>query len=287
GRVVWQPLMLADDFAGEQPDRAGLHRSGAVVPQETPVVPIGDEAQVLAVVLAGDRQAEAAGEFSHLILRVPTDGEPGVPQLLLRQNAEDVTLILAGVGAAPQLIRPVCRPPDLRIVARGEITRAAGQRLLQQEAKADVPVAVEAGVRRDALAVALDKAVDDAALEHLARVDDLERDAELPRDEVRVEHLVTGAAAVVPAAFGRRAKAARLGPQAQHNALHVVTLLDEECRADRAVHAAAHRDDDLLPDAVAHEDLCREFIPNPSYFGRSFYRILRRDANVAGCDTAL
>ena len=70
------------------------------------------------------------------------------------------------------------------------------QRVLLQEVEANVPVAFDAGIRRDALPVLVDEILDNRAAKHVFRVQHVERNLQLVGNPARVGHLVGCAAAV-------------------------------------------------------------------------------------------
>ena len=69
----------------------GLGPSGVTL-QEGGAVPVGDETDVLAVPLAGYRQAALGGEVPNFFLGVVPAGEEKKGQLLLGNGAEEIAL---------------------------------------------------------------------------------------------------------------------------------------------------------------------------------------------------
>src|SRR5271166_220312 len=65
--------------------------------QEAPGVAVSDEADVMAVWLVGDPEAPAGGLLAYLLLRRVPERKHGAAQLVARQHAEHVRLILGRV----------------------------------------------------------------------------------------------------------------------------------------------------------------------------------------------
>jgi hypothetical protein len=90
-----------DDVAGDRamrPDPVD-HRG---------VLALGHEADVLAVGLVGDRQAQLGGDATHLALGHPAQREAQEVQLVARGGEQEIALVLGRIGRAAQL-RPVAR----------------------------------------------------------------------------------------------------------------------------------------------------------------------------------
>ena len=100
-----EPLALADReavdavVAAERRGRARrrtpvARRVRALLRRRTRVVVVGDEADLLAVRLVGDRQAAAPRVLADRVLRPVADGEDRARELLLRQREQEIRLVL-------------------------------------------------------------------------------------------------------------------------------------------------------------------------------------------------
>ena len=75
------------------------------------VVAVGDEADLVAVGLLGDGEAELARERADRRLVERADREQRVRELLLRQREEEIRLILRRIDAALEQVRPAGLAP--------------------------------------------------------------------------------------------------------------------------------------------------------------------------------
>src|SRR3954469_1900406 len=160
--------------AGAVDDVAGPLAQGAVAGEEASAAGAGQEAEVLRVLLARDRESGGARDLAHL--RLALDGAEREAQALERraaQRGEHVALVLGRVGGLPQ--QAVVRAP--RVVAGRERPRpeAVGER--KHRVEPDVAVAADARVRRQACLVVLEPWVDDARAELVAEVEREVREA--------------------------------------------------------------------------------------------------------------
>ena len=110
-------------------------RSSTIAPSRRPppgrvprtkrrVVVVGNEADLLAVRLVGDRQPRRARVLADGVLRPIADREDRARQLVLRQREQEVRLILRRIDAALQQV-PAGRlvALDARVVAGGDARR--------------------------------------------------------------------------------------------------------------------------------------------------------------------
>src|SRR5436309_9516304 len=126
-----------------------------------------------------------------------------------------------------------------RVVAgRQPISAELAHDVAHERLEFHVVVARDAGVRRLALRVRVDEAVDDVAPEYLRVVERVERDAEHRRRAPGVL-----ACLFRPAATRRVGVATRLSQTHPHTD-DVVPALGEQRGGHGRVHAAAHRDED-------------------------------------------
>jgi hypothetical protein len=82
-----------------------------------------------------------------------------------------------------------------------------------------------------------DKVLDDVLLEPARTVEQSKGDAQAPCDAPRILYCLRRATTVV-------SSRPWLAPQVQHQAGHVVSLLNQQCSGHGAIYSAAHSDDD-------------------------------------------
>ena len=237
--VKWMmPLVAPEHLAGAIDDVARLGRARLEPLDHLGVAAGRHEADVLAVVLVGDRQAEAAREFAGLGLAALAERKPQQIELLARGGEQEIALV------ALFLARPVERAPAARQCARRDVV--AGRQNLgaefargrEQIAELDHHVAVDARHRRLARHVAFGKTVDHRFLEAAFVVEHVVRDADALGDRARVVDVLAGAAGAL--AVGGGAMVVEL----QGHADDVIALGLEQRRRDRRIDAARHGDDD-------------------------------------------
>jgi hypothetical protein len=84
--------VAADDVSVRRDDGSGA--AGDPVAQELGEVNLADEADALAVLLVGGREAELAGEAAHLALHECTNRKARVRELILIETVQEVGLVL-------------------------------------------------------------------------------------------------------------------------------------------------------------------------------------------------
>ena len=126
-------------------------RNGMRAPEER-LAPagLGDEAHVLAVGLRRGAQPERRRPVAHLGLGEMPDREQRAPQLALREHVHDVALVLRRVGAAMHEVA-VADGLDAGVVAGGDRIESEQVGALAEPIELQVPVALDARVRRRAL----------------------------------------------------------------------------------------------------------------------------------------
>src|SRR5207245_1798680 len=110
-----------------------------------------------------------------------------------------------------------------------------GVGVIEKIAELGERIAADARNRRAPPSVLGDEVVDHVVPEPVLEIQDVVRDAELVRDELRVGDRIERAARTI-------GDAVAVTEQLHRRADHVVTLLDEQRRGDGAIHAAGHRD---------------------------------------------
>ena len=227
-------VVAPEHFAREVDDVAGLGGAGLEPLDHLGVTAGRHEADVLAVVLVGDRQAEAAGQFAGLGLAALAERKAQQLELLARGREQEIALV------ALLFARPVERAAAVGQHARGDVV--AGRQHLgaelargrQQVAELDRLVALHAWHRRLARHVALGEAVDHHFLEAALVVEHVVRDADALGDAARVVDVLAGAAGAL--AVGGGAVIVKL----QGHADDVVALGLEQRGGDRGIDPARH-----------------------------------------------
>ena len=121
--IVDDAAVRADDIAVQVQKRAGLGFLAGARGDDLRVVAVGDEADVLAVVLAGVAEAGFGGDLPRVGLAEGAEGEFDAGELLLRQVVEDVALVLGLVEGLFEDVLLPC-PLDAGVVAGGDIAAA-------------------------------------------------------------------------------------------------------------------------------------------------------------------
>ena len=231
-------LMPADDVAVEIDDVAGLDRARLQAADDVGVAPGRHEADVLAVLLVGDFEAEAPRQFARLRLGHVAERKAQKIELLARGREQEIALVAIGIRGAHQRARSIAE------AARGDVMsgrQRAGAELArgrQQIAKLDRAVALDAGHRRLAERVAVGEIVDHGFAEAAFIVEHVMRNADPLGDIAGVVDVAAGAAGAL--AMGGRAMIVEL----QRDADHVVAFGLQQGSRHRGVDAAGHGDHD-------------------------------------------
>ncbi len=138
---------------------------GAAAPGLQPLDHVGvapgrHEADVLAVLLVGDREAELARELAHARLRQAAEREAQHVELLARGGEQEIALVAVGLVRAVERVAAVGEAAADDIVAGREHARAELARGAEQVGELDRAVALDARHRRLARRIALGEAVD-------------------------------------------------------------------------------------------------------------------------------
>ncbi len=213
-RVVDDAVVAAEHAPVDVDDVAGLGGTGLQPLDEVGVAPVGNEADVLAVVLVGDGEAEVARRRARLRLGHGTQREAQEVELLLGGGEQEVALV------AVEIDRPVERPmtvatgPAHHVVAGRQRRGAEVARRRQKVGELDRLVAHHARHRRLARNVARGELVDHGLAEALLVVEHVVRDAEGVGDAAGVVDVLTGAAGAL--AVGRLAVVVELERHPDH-----------------------------------------------------------------------
>ena len=231
-------LMPADGAAFEVNDVAGLDRTGLQPADDIGVAPCRYEADVLAVLLVGDFEAETPRQFARLRLGHVAERKAQVIELLPRGREQEIALVAIGVRSAHQRARSVGEAARGDIMSGRERARAEFARGRQQIAKLDRAVALDAGYRRFAKRVAVGKIVDYGFAEAAFIVEHVMRNADPFGNVAGVVDVAAGTAGALT--MGGRAMVVKL----QRDTDHVVAFGLQQGSRHRGIDAAGHGDHD-------------------------------------------
>ena len=241
-REVVNPLVPPDHLPARGDDRAGQRRlvEPRLLAQKAPVVVVGNEADLHRIRLLRHRNPQLACQRPHRRLVELAERHDEPRELALLEPVEVIGLVLVGVGAHAQFPAAAAVARHAAVVPGRDRLRAVGLPLLEQRAELQPVVAVHARVRRAAGEVVADERLDHLLAEVRLEVDRVEWEAESVRNRARVariggrtagrERLLRPAVAIVP--------------RAHVHADHLGAGAMQQRRRDRAVDAAAHRNDD-------------------------------------------
>ncbi len=237
--------MAAELHPVDVDDRPGL-RAEPLALEKRAVVVAGEEAGLLALAAPGDGKAGRGCLVAGAPLPLAAEREGDAVEQRRIDGRQHVGLILGGVAAAGD--QPKAAPlDDPRVVARPENVAAGTLREVDEGVEPEAPVAAHAGIRGQALRVALDERLDDARPERVAQI---EGDMGKPEP---MAGLAGGDHRIGRAAGSLGARAGRVEPQAERDADRVRSGAQER---DCAVDAAAHRNRDPAWTAGGREDRC-------------------------------
>ena len=196
------------------------------------------EADVLAVMLVGDRQSVMARQFTGLRLGAIAERKAQDIELLGRRAEQEIALVALFLAGAIKTAAAAGQRARGDIMAGGQNVGAEFARGDQQILELDRHVAGDAGHRRLAGDVAFGEAVDHRFLEAAFIVEDVMRYADTLGDAAGVVDVLAGAAGAF--AVGGGAVVVKL----QGDADHVIALGLEQGSGHRTIDAAGHGDDD-------------------------------------------
>ena len=193
-------------------------------------VPVGDEADVVAVRLGGHRQPARRRLGPHLRLGGVAQREQRPVKLLAGEHGEHVGLVLGQVRAA---VQAAVRQP--RMVAGADRVEAQRHRPVQHRRELDLLVAAQARVGRAPARVFRHEVCDHVVVEPLRHVPDVERDPDHVRRAPGVPGVLQRAAAPRPGAVGLRVQRQR-----EMDPGHLMTGVRRPRRGHGRVHPARH-----------------------------------------------
>ena len=234
-----RPVMASDDVAGSIADHALLGPD--LVGEPAAGVAVGDEADVMGVGLVRDAEAARRGLRAHLgLARGRAEREEAVRELLRREHAEHVGLVLGPVGRPVQLAVAEGIRLDIGVVPGDDGVEAEVERLLEEGGELDPLIAAHARVGGAASGVLGDEVVDDVELEAFGEVPHVVRDADDVRGALRIHRVLDRAAPSRTGAQGSGHPA-----EGEVHADDLVTGVDGARRGHRRVDAPAHRRQNL------------------------------------------
>ena len=160
---------------------------GELLLEEGRQVDLAHEADALRILAFGRGETLLLGDAPHLGFEQPADGKQRPAELLLRELAEEIALVLVGIAACEQLMdRPPVRQRLFRlaaVVARGHVVGAQLQRLAQEYVEFDFAVAQHVGIGRAAPFVFGEHVIHDTRAVVCREVDHVQLDVEFPGHE--------------------------------------------------------------------------------------------------------
>ena len=235
GEVV-VAAVAADHAARAVEDVALAVVEVAVAPQESGLALAGEEAEVLALGLAGDREFVAGCDLPHLGLGQLGQRETEPRQHRRRQAGEHVALVLGRVGAGGEQ-RAVLVADDSRVVAGDQPFGSEPFGEVGHRREPHLAVADDAGIWRRPGRVAGEVGADDPATEVLLEIEGDVGDVDRVGDGSGAEDRLGRAAGLRPVGL-------LVGPELDRDPDDVGATLPFEQRRDRAVDSARHRDGD-------------------------------------------
>src|SRR5579871_1676211 len=237
-REMRNALMPAQHAAVEIDDIARLKRVRPQAADDIGIAAGRHEADILAVVLVSNRQPKPPRQLPHLTLGHITERKAQMIELLTRRRKQEIALIAVGVGRADQRARTVGKSARGDIVARRKHLCAKLARGLEQIAKLDRAIALNARDRRFAGGVALGKGIDHRFPKTLLVIEHVVRNPDSLRDVARIVDILACTAGAL--AMGRGAMVVKL----QRDADNVIALRLQQRSRRRRIDAAGHGDDD-------------------------------------------
>ena len=139
--------------------------AGEFLLQEGRQVHLADETDALRILAPGRGELLLGGYAPHLGLQQVPDRKQRIAQLLLRELAEKIALVLVGIAAGQQFVDRAAVGQHLfrlaAVVARGDVVGPEFERFAQEDIEFDLPVAQHVGIGRAPLLVFGEHVLDD------------------------------------------------------------------------------------------------------------------------------
>jgi hypothetical protein len=215
---------------------------------ELHVIAGGDETELHAFGLFGDRKIDAASGGADFVFGEFAEREFAGGQLFLGESPEKIGLVFGFVASAEKF--PAVSGfvfADARVVAGGQSFGADLAGHAEQRGKLDVGVAIGAGDGSAAGKILVDEGADDAGFEFVFEIYDVVGEVEVLRDALGVVDVVDRATAMLFGRVGLQGGEAALIPELHGEADYFARLFLEEGGYYGAVDTAAHGHGDECP----------------------------------------
>src|SRR5262245_872139 len=277
-------MVRTDGLPGCVDHASWLHRCwGQTRAYEGAVITVRNKTDLLAFGLLGHLEPQPYGDLTHLLLAIFTERQERVPQLRLGQIKEEVGLIFLRIASPSNVVPPTLVLPHGCVMSRRHPTRPQLLRPLQQGRKFEIAVALHAGVRRGALAISIDKVVDDMLGKLRLEIDHVEGNTEGRCHAARIGYVLQRTTSFVVGC-------SRLWPvpELHGDTNHLIALLVQQRRADRAIHTATHGDHHTLSHVILPPGPRRLPVPHcrlaPGVLGR-LHRMIAVYSRSVGSST--
>ena len=211
---------------------------GELLLEECRKVHLPHETDALGVLLLGRREVGFLRQPAHFRLDEVPDGEEGLSELGLGQLAQEIGLVLVGVGSLQDAAGAVGEDFLPAVVAGGHIVGPVLLGDTEESVELDLAVAQYVRVRSAALGVLVEHVIDNALAVFLGEVHEIERNADLACDEFGHEAVLLPFAVPVEGGIG-------LVPVLHEHGEDVVALLLQEEGRHGGIHAAGKADADF------------------------------------------
>lgn len=212
------PFMGAQHLAVPVDETALGRLLTGIAAEEGGKIPIGNKADILAVLFGKDRKPGLPCHLPDLLLTVGIEGQHHPGKLLLGQRPQHIALVLAVIVPHGQMPAPICRiVVHPSIVTGGDIVIAQFLRLIGKGGKLDGAVAVHTGVGGESMTVILHKALHYLLAELLAEIHHEVGNPQHPADFGGVPDIVLGTAGTVLAV-----------PQLKGESRYLMALIPED-----------------------------------------------------------
>ena len=229
-------LVTSQYPAGFVYEITGGVRFSGVPTDESGIVSIRDETDILTVRLSGVKKAQTVRQLPGLRLTEGTQWKLGVGQLLLSQHVEHIALVLACVKCLFQQI-PTVFPLDPGIMASGDgVTAQEGCPVIKPP-EFQVAVAVDTGIGRPPLSVGIRKAVHHLTAKLIGEVKNVVGNPQTKRHAAGILHILQRAAG---AAAGNTDVLVAVKGHGSADAVPAAEL--QKVSGDAGINAAAHCD---------------------------------------------
>ena len=235
--IVGDARMVAQDATVHVHDLARLAPLGPQLVDQGAIVAVGYEADVLAVRLGRDAQAQRRRHAAHLGLFQIGQGKAEVVQLVAGRGEKEVGLVARMIDRLPHLGLPIRARGSADVVARRHRLGPEVAGDVEKIAELDGLVAADARHRRLTGQIAVGKLVDHRVAELRFIIEDVVGDAQHLGSQAGVVNVLTGAAG--PLLLQGRAVIIEL----QSYADDVIARLVQQGGDDGGVHPARHRRD--------------------------------------------